>query len=51
MPGALLALATAFQKSGDPIDAKLILQKLISDHPKSERRTSGGSSCRRWPTS
>jgi tol-pal system protein YbgF len=41
VPGALLALATAFQKSGDPIDAKLILQKLISDHPKSEEANVG----------
>jgi tol-pal system protein YbgF len=36
VPGALLALATSFSNSGDKIDAKLILQKLISDHPKSE---------------
>lgn len=36
VPGALLALATSFANSGDKIDAKLILQKLISDHPKSE---------------
>lgn len=41
VPGALLALATSFQKSGDPIDAKLILQKLISDHPKSEEAEVG----------
>jgi tol-pal system protein YbgF len=41
VPGALLALATSFQKSGDPIDAKLILQKLISDHPKSEEAEIG----------
>ena len=36
VPGALLALATSFLSSGDRIDAKLILQKLISDHPQSE---------------
>lgn len=39
VPGALLALATSFSNSGDKIDAKLILQKLISDHPKSEEAT------------
>ncbi len=33
VPGALLALASAFSSSGDKIDAKLVLQKLISDHP------------------
>lgn len=36
VPGALLALATAFSTSGDKIDAKLVLQKLITDHPQSE---------------
>lgn len=36
VPAALLALATAFADSGDKIDARLILQKLISDHPGSE---------------
>jgi tol-pal system protein YbgF len=41
VPGALLALATSFQKSGDPIDAKLILQKLIGDHPRSEEAEVG----------
>ena len=41
VPGALLALATAFANSGDKIDAKLILQKLISDHPKSEEAQIG----------
>lgn len=41
VPGALLALATAFAKSGDPIDAKLILQKLVTDHPKSEEAELG----------
>lgn len=35
VPGALLALASAFASSGDKIDAKLVLQKLISDHPES----------------
>jgi tol-pal system protein YbgF len=35
VPGALLALATAFADSGDPIDARLIIQKLLSDHPDS----------------
>ncbi len=41
VPGALLALATSFSNSGDPIDAKLILQKLVSDHPKSEEAEVG----------
>jgi len=41
VPGALLALATSFSNSGDKIDAKLILQKLISDHPKSEEAEVG----------
>jgi tol-pal system protein YbgF len=41
VPGALLALATAFANSGDKIDAKLILQKLISDHAKSEEAEIG----------
>ena len=41
VPGALLALATSFANSGDKIDAKLILQKLISDHPKSEEAEVG----------
>jgi tol-pal system protein YbgF len=41
VPGALLALATAFADSGDKIDARLILQKLISDHPKSEEAEMG----------
>jgi len=36
VPGALLALATAFADSGDKIDARLILQKLIGDHADSE---------------
>lgn len=41
VPGALLALATAFATSGDKIDAKLVLQKLISDHPNSEEAQVG----------
>jgi tol-pal system protein YbgF len=41
VPGALLALATSFANSGDKIDAKLILQKLVSDHPKSEEAEIG----------
>ncbi len=36
LPGALLALASAFEKQGDKLDAKLVLQKLISEYPKSE---------------
>ncbi len=41
VPGALLALASAFSSSGDKIDAKLVLQKLISDHPNSEEAQIG----------
>jgi tol-pal system protein YbgF len=41
VPGALLALATSFSNSGDKIDAKLILQKLVSDHPRSEEAEVG----------
>lgn len=41
VPGALLALATAFADSGDKIDARLILEKLISDHPGSEEAKIG----------
>jgi tol-pal system protein YbgF len=41
VPGALLALASAFSTSGDKIDAKLVLQKLISDHPNSEEAQIG----------
>jgi tol-pal system protein YbgF len=41
VPGALLALATAFADSGDKIDARLILQKLISDHPDTEEAKLG----------
>lgn len=41
VPGALLALAAAFSTSGDKIDAKLVLQKLISDHPNSEEAQVG----------
>ena len=36
VPPALLMLADAFADSGDKIDARLILQKLIADHGKSE---------------
>jgi tol-pal system protein YbgF len=41
VPGALLALATSFADSGDEIDARLILQKLINDHPRSEEAEIG----------
>lgn len=33
VPGALLILADAFADSGDDIDARLTLKKLLSDHP------------------
>lgn len=35
-PAALLMLADAFNDSGDQIDAKLVLKKLLSEHPRSE---------------
>jgi len=41
VPGALLGLATAFANSGDKIDARLILQKLISDHGDTEEAKVG----------
>jgi len=41
LPGALLALAASFAGEGDDIDAKLVLQKLINDHPKSEEAEIG----------
>jgi len=43
VPSGLLALATSFADSGDAIDARLILQKLISDHPSSEEAQLGKS--------
>lgn len=41
VPAALLLLADAFKDSGDSIDARLILQKLISDHPTTEEAQLG----------
>ena len=41
VPAALIMLADAFADSGDKIDARLILQKLISDYPKSEEAERG----------
>lgn len=41
VPSGLLALATSFADSGDAIDARLILQKLINDHAKSEEAELG----------
>lgn len=44
VPSALLALAGAFSTSGGAggkIDAKLVLQKLVSDHPNSEEAQIG----------
>jgi tol-pal system protein YbgF len=40
-PAALLMLAEAFADSGDKIDARLVLQKLISEHPRSEEAERG----------
>jgi tol-pal system protein YbgF len=37
VPAALLRQAQAFLEIGDRTDARLILQKLINDHPKSEQ--------------
>lgn len=36
VPAALLTLADSFADSGDDIDARLTLKKLLSDHPQSE---------------
>lgn len=41
VPSGLLALATSFSESGDAIDARLILQKLINDHAKTEEAEIG----------
>jgi len=41
VPAALLMLADAFADSGDKIDARLILQKLISDHGRTEEAERG----------
>lgn len=41
VPASLLLLAEAFASSGDKIDARLILQKLITDHPGSEEAERG----------
>jgi tol-pal system protein YbgF len=40
-PAALLMLADSFADSGDKIDARLVLQKLISEHPRSEEAERG----------
>ena len=40
-PAALLMLAEAFADSGDKIDARLVLQKLISEHPRSDEAERG----------
>lgn len=41
VPAALLMLADAFADSGDKIDARLILQKLLSDHPHTDEAALG----------
>lgn len=41
VPAALLALASAFRESGDAIDAKLIVQKLLNDYPDTEEAKLG----------
>ncbi|MBI4517808.1 MAG: tol-pal system protein YbgF [Deltaproteobacteria bacterium] len=41
LPSALLTLASAFEDMGQKIEAKLVLQKLVSDHPKSEEAERG----------
>lgn len=40
VPAALLRQAAAFAELGDKIDARLILQKLIADHPGTEEAAS-----------
>ncbi|HZR79628.1 MAG TPA: tol-pal system protein YbgF [Candidatus Binatia bacterium] len=40
VPAALLRQASAFAELGDKIDARLILQKLIADHPGTEEAAS-----------
>jgi tol-pal system protein YbgF len=40
VPSALLRQASAFAELGDKIDARLILQKLISEHPSSPEAAS-----------
>ena len=37
VPAALLRQAQAFLEIGDKTDARLILQKLVNDHPNSEQ--------------
>ena len=37
VPAALLRQAQAFIEIGDKTDARLILQKLLNDHPNSEQ--------------
>jgi tol-pal system protein YbgF len=41
VPAALLLLADAFKDSGDSIDARLILQKLVNDHPNTPEAQQG----------
>lgn len=41
VPAALLTLADAFADSGDKLDARLILQKLVSEHPRSDEAERG----------
>lgn len=41
VPGALLALAMSFANSGDKIDARLILQKLVDSHGSTEEARIG----------
>lgn len=41
VPAALLRQASAFAELGDKIDARLILQKLVSEHPQSPEAARG----------
>ena len=41
VPGALLRQASAFKELGDQVDAKLVLQKLVSDHPGTREAEDG----------
>lgn len=46
VPAAFLLLADAFTDLGQPIDARLILQKLIDEHPNTEEAQQGKAKLR-----
>ena len=41
VPAAILLLADTFADSGDKIDARLVLEKLIGDYPNSDEAERG----------